>query len=95
MIITFTFCIFIGLDLHFWRKICKNCKCGKESHDVQDDDVYGWTQFQLLGSKPIKSRKVGKRLISFDSIYLLECVLLKFHEEIVLTREIYQKITSK
>ncbi|CAK8697290.1 unnamed protein product [Clavelina lepadiformis] len=23
-----------GLDLHFWRKICKNCKCKQENHDV-------------------------------------------------------------
>ncbi|KAA0724441.1 Testin [Triplophysa tibetana] len=24
-----------GFDLHFWRKICRNCKCGLEDHDVQ------------------------------------------------------------
>ncbi|KAG1939184.1 testin [Pimephales promelas] len=24
-----------GFDLHFWRKICRNCKCGVEDHDVQ------------------------------------------------------------
>ncbi|KAK4878724.1 hypothetical protein RN001_011230 [Aquatica leii] len=47
-----------GLDLHFWRKICKNCKCGKENHDVDDDDIYGWAQFQLLGSKPNKAKKI-------------------------------------
>ena len=23
-----------GLDLHFWRKICKACRCRKEDHDV-------------------------------------------------------------
>lgn len=23
-----------GLDLHFWRKICRNCKCPQENHDV-------------------------------------------------------------
>ncbi|XP_050313961.1 uncharacterized protein LOC126748645 [Anthonomus grandis grandis] len=43
-----------GLDLHFWRKACKICRCPKEEHDVPDDDVYGWAQFQLLGSKPSK-----------------------------------------
>ncbi|XP_066255757.1 uncharacterized protein Tes [Euwallacea similis] len=41
-----------GLDLHFWRKACKICRCPKEEHDVPDDDIYGWAQFQLLGSKP-------------------------------------------
>lgn len=40
-----------GLDLHFWRKICKNCKCSKENHEVQDDDIYGWAQDELLGTK--------------------------------------------
>ncbi|XP_051740350.1 testin [Ctenopharyngodon idella] len=24
-----------GFELHFWRKICRNCKCGVEDHDVQ------------------------------------------------------------
>uniref|UniRef100_A0AAR5Q7A9 Testin n=2 Tax=Dendroctonus ponderosae TaxID=77166 RepID=A0AAR5Q7A9_DENPD len=43
-----------GLDLHFWRKACKICRCPKEEHDVPDDDIYGWAQFQLLGSKPNK-----------------------------------------
>ncbi|XP_043084512.1 testin [Puntigrus tetrazona] len=23
-----------GFELHFWRKICRNCKCGVEDHDV-------------------------------------------------------------
>uniref|UniRef100_A0AAG5DMW2 Testin n=1 Tax=Anopheles atroparvus TaxID=41427 RepID=A0AAG5DMW2_ANOAO len=44
-----------GLDLHFWRKICRNCKCRKEQHDCIDDDVSGWAQFEILGairSKP-------------------------------------------
>ncbi|XP_060533140.1 uncharacterized protein LOC132706074 [Cylas formicarius] len=45
-----------GLDLHFWRKACKICRCPKEEHDVHDDDIYGWAQFQLLGSKPNKIR---------------------------------------
>ncbi|XP_064417113.1 testin [Latimeria chalumnae] len=24
-----------GFELHFWRKVCRNCKCGQEEHDVQ------------------------------------------------------------
>ncbi|XP_063236583.1 testin [Bacillus rossius redtenbacheri] len=44
-----------GLDLHFWRKLCRNCKCKKEDHDVKDDD--GYVQFEiLLGAK---KRKLG------------------------------------
>ncbi|KAH0549877.1 protein PF14_0175 [Cotesia glomerata] len=34
-----------GLDLHFWRKICKNCKCGHDDHDVPVDE---FPQFDLL-----------------------------------------------
>lgn len=44
-----------GLDLHFWRKLCKNCKCRKENHAIEDDDLTGWAQFEILGairSKP-------------------------------------------
>lgn len=26
-----------GLDLHFWRKICRNCKCKQEDHAVKDE----------------------------------------------------------
>ncbi|XP_023664693.1 testin [Paramormyrops kingsleyae] len=35
-----------GFELHFWRKICRNCKCGLEDHDVQ------------MGSE--ERKKVGK-----------------------------------
>lgn len=27
-----------GLDLHYWRKICKNCKCKQDDHDVKIED---------------------------------------------------------
>ncbi|KAI1239278.1 hypothetical protein IHE44_0012393 [Lamprotornis superbus] len=23
-----------GFELHYWRKICRNCKCGQEEHDI-------------------------------------------------------------
>ncbi|KRZ20728.1 Testin, partial [Trichinella pseudospiralis] len=28
-----------GLELHFWRKICMQCKCGKEDHDIVVENV--------------------------------------------------------
>lgn len=37
-----------GLDLHFWRKVCRNCKCRKEQHNCPDD-LTGWAQFEILG----------------------------------------------
>jgi len=27
-----------GLDLHFWRKICRQCHCKYEDHDVKDEE---------------------------------------------------------
>lgn len=48
-----------GLDLHFWRKICRSCRCSKDAHDVQDDELPGWAQFELLGNpKPKRAPAV-------------------------------------
>ncbi|XP_049766773.1 testin isoform X4 [Schistocerca cancellata] len=46
-----------GLDLHFWRKLCRNCKCKKEEHDVKDDE--GYEQFEILLGPASKKRKRG------------------------------------
>ncbi|XP_047126467.1 testin isoform X1 [Hydra vulgaris] len=27
-----------GLDLHFWRKICRNCNCKLEDHDLKNEE---------------------------------------------------------
>ncbi|XP_053999637.1 uncharacterized protein LOC128887597 isoform X1 [Hylaeus anthracinus] len=43
-----------GLDLHFWRKTCKNCKCSKDDHDVNDED---FPQFDLLFGSSRKYKK--------------------------------------
>lgn len=43
-----------GLDLHYWRKICKNCKCGRDDHDVNDDE---FPQFDLLFGPKLKKFK--------------------------------------
>ncbi|XP_033123431.1 testin-like isoform X2 [Anneissia japonica] len=37
-----------GLDLHFWRKICRNCKCGPADHKIADP-----TNFETV-------RKIGR-----------------------------------
>ncbi|XP_033210834.1 uncharacterized protein LOC117168950 [Belonocnema kinseyi] len=46
-----------GLDLHFWRKICKICKCGRDDHDFEDEE---FPQFDLLfgPSGKLKKRSV-------------------------------------
>lgn len=50
-----------GLDLHFWRKICKNCKCSRDDHDVDDDE---FPQFDLLfgPSKKFKKKPILLRV---------------------------------
>lgn len=49
-----------GLDLHFWRKVCRNCKCRKDQHMCQDDEVTGWAQFEILGQ--IRSKPACKQI---------------------------------
>jgi len=45
-----------GLDLHFWRKSCRSCKCSKEAHDIPDDDN---CRFNILfKGKPIPATPV-------------------------------------
>nr|CAD7459412.1 unnamed protein product [Timema tahoe] len=63
-----------GLDLHFWRKLCRNCKCKKEDHDVKDDD--GYEQFHiLLGTKKIKIKAVLKiRIAEVEKVLSKEAV---------------------
>ncbi|KAG4076329.1 hypothetical protein HA402_005772 [Bradysia odoriphaga] len=61
-----------GLDLHFWRKTCKNCKCRKEDHDIHDDEL-SWAQFEILGqmrSKPgyVKVSKIAQEPVKLDWI---------------------------
>ncbi|EFN69581.1 Prickle-like protein 2 [Camponotus floridanus] len=59
-----------GLDLHFWRKICKNCKCGRDDHDVDDAE---FLQFDLLfGSRRKFEKKLmlnNKKQIEVETIF--------------------------
>ncbi|CAH2237808.1 jg24141 [Pararge aegeria aegeria] len=55
-----------GLDLHFWRKVCRACHCSKDVHDVQDDDLSGWAQFELLGTA--KPKKASMPLIKIRGV---------------------------
>ncbi|XP_055904007.1 uncharacterized protein LOC129939856 [Eupeodes corollae] len=60
-----------GLDLHFWRKVCRNCKCRKDLHMCPDDDLSGWAQFEILGqirSKPafMKIKALANQPVQLD-----------------------------
>ena len=32
-----------GFELHFWRKVCINCRCGKAEHNVREEEDYGFS----------------------------------------------------
>lgn len=66
-----------GLDLHFWRKTCKNCKCRKEDHDIHDDEL-SWAQFEILGQ--MKSKPGCELYIVLYHLFsFLELILLSSH----------------
>lgn len=61
-----------GLDLHFWRKACRICKCRGDQHDCKDDDLAGFMQFEILGqklSKPACELKIEKIFHIFLRIF--------------------------
>ena len=31
-----------GFQLHFWRKVCQNCRCGKIEHGVHEKQDHGF-----------------------------------------------------
>ncbi|CAG0894723.1 unnamed protein product [Darwinula stevensoni] len=46
-----------GFDLHYWRKICRNCKCGKEEHDVYEEVLVdpGYYRIGRLFDRPLRT----------------------------------------
>lgn len=63
-----------GLVLHFWRKICINCKCPKAKHDLLpeefDEDL---ATFEVLGVKIPEHKKLYK--------YIPKNTATKLHEK--------------
>lgn len=50
-----------GLNLHFWRKVCTNCKCRKENHDLLPEDYDDQNEvFEILGVKIPEHRNLFK-----------------------------------
>ncbi|KAK7067810.1 hypothetical protein SK128_027977, partial [Halocaridina rubra] len=48
-----------GFELHYWRKICMNCRCGKDDHEVDDDDNedFGHIVIGRLFDRPARTEK--------------------------------------
>ncbi|XP_031634420.1 testin-like isoform X2 [Contarinia nasturtii] len=56
-----------GLELHFWRKTCRMCKCSGDQHDCNENDLVGYMQFEILGQKRstpgyVNIKKVSERV---------------------------------
>ncbi|OWK51777.1 Testin [Lonchura striata] len=59
-----------GFELHYWRKICRNCKCGQEEHDIPSsneedrkvgklfEDTKYTTLIEKLKNDPVYKRNV-------------------------------------
>ncbi|ETN75287.1 hypothetical protein NECAME_12495, partial [Necator americanus] len=66
-------CDCAGLDLHFWRKLCKNCGCRMDEHDVQLPNQYDHGQiiigrlfhvkdrFEHKITEPLKLRTINEQ----------------------------------
>ncbi|XP_017019886.1 uncharacterized protein Tes [Drosophila kikkawai] len=60
-----------GLDLHFWRKVCRNCKCRKNQHACpEDDDATGWAQFEILGQIRAKPAFIKIKALASQPVQL-------------------------
>ncbi|SPP75346.1 uncharacterized protein LOC117592537 isoform X1 [Drosophila guanche] len=59
-----------GLDLHFWRKVCRNCKCRKNQHMCTDDDATGWAQFEILGQIRAKPAYIKIKALASQPVQL-------------------------
>ncbi|KAH8297414.1 hypothetical protein KR044_011474 [Drosophila immigrans] len=59
-----------GLDLHFWRKVCRNCMCRKDQHLCTDDDATGWAQFEILGQIRAKPAFIKIKALASQPVQL-------------------------
>jgi len=46
-----------GFQLHFWRKVCQNCRCGKIEHGVQERQDHGHHFVGKIFERPLRTRE--------------------------------------
>lgn len=78
-----------GLDLHFWRKVCKLCKCRKDQHAVEENDSC-WAQFEILG----QTRSRPTCMCLFFTILMEISILITIYVVFIYRHE-YQSTGSK
>jgi len=45
-----------GFELHFWRKVCMNCRCGKAEHNVTEELDYGFSYVGKIFDRPLRTK---------------------------------------
>jgi len=46
-----------GFQLHFWRKVCQNCRCGKIEHGVKEKEDHGQHFIGKIFERPLRSKE--------------------------------------
>jgi len=46
-----------GFQLHYWRKVCQNCRCGKIEHGVQETQDHGHHFVGKIFERPLRTRE--------------------------------------
>eukprot|EP00118_Oscarella_pearsei_P003858 m.16033 g.16033 ORF g.16033 m.16033 type:complete len:384 (+) comp26691_c0_seq1:207-1358(+) len=63
----------IGFELHYWRKICKNCRCKREEHDIKvEEDAETKRMIKNLFSdnpSPAVKKKNEKDMMELNARY--------------------------
>nr|AMQ67873.1 prickle/testin-like protein [Oscarella lobularis] len=61
----------VGFELHYWRKICKNCRCKREEHDIKaEENAETKRMIKNLFSdnpSPVVPRKTEQETIELDA----------------------------
>jgi prickle len=70
-----------GFQLHFWRKVCQNCRCGKIEHGVQERQDHGHHFVGKICERPLRTKEEECTFI-YGEVASASCVDDK--EEVVL-----------
>jgi len=57
-----------GFQLHFWRKVCSNCRCGKGEHNVKEQLDHGVSFVGKIFDRPLRTRAEEHKFIYGDMV---------------------------
>jgi len=73
-----------GFELHYWRKVCINCRCGKAEHNVKDEEDHGFSFIGKIFDRPMRTKAEECKFIYGEVIDDTVNVGAKASDEIVL-----------